>query len=667
MIREWKLNPASQGEAKAIEDKFESGKLAARVLAARGCTLTDAESIFGDSKAMEDPFALKDMDKAADRIRSALESGETIAVFGDYDVDGVTATALMYTYLSSAGGSEVIVRLPERKTEGYGLSKTAVQELCSAGTSLIITVDNGIAAYDEIELANSLGVDVVVCDHHIAPEKLPNAVAVVDPHRADCGSTFKELAGVGVALKLAAAVEGCEPEQIVDFFGYFAALGTVADVVPLVGENRYIVKAGIEQIKQDSNAGLTALLECASIPPERLTSRLIAFGLAPRLNAAGRIGSAADSLELLLNEENAQENASKINALNEERRRIETEIQQRIEAVISVDPEIVSRPIIVVGDSGFSGGVIGIVASRLTEQYGKPAIVYCDDGTLLKGSCRSVEGFSIYDALSFASDALLQFGGHAMAAGLSLEKKELGHFISLLCDYCALHPVPHSILHIDCVVAPDEITAQELHGLSRLEPFGRENEQPVFAVRGMEIIGISPIAGKYTQYTLSNRQSDPIRIADFRYTVKDCPYRVGDRVDAAFIAGINESFGREYVSLRAVELRAFGFLNSELQSMDIYNSLNISDKWNEKFAEIAPTREEVGRVYRVVCEPRYNSKDITPLILRCGLPAGKVSAALRILDDIGLVNMATLRVPSNPQKRSLADSPTFEFLTRGGN
>lgn len=665
-FREWKLNEQS-GAAKIIADGCGLGGLVSRVLAGRGYLSAQQVNnlLLGDAQ-MESPFAIKDMDRAVERIRKALADGEVIAIFGDYDVDGITASALMFSYLSSVCENEVIVRLPERKTEGYGLSKTAINELACRGVSLIVTVDNGISAFDEVDFANELGIDVVICDHHISRDRVPNAIAVVDPNRGDCKSRFKGLAGVGVALKLAAAVEDCSPEQMVDFFGYYAALGTVADVVPLVSENRFIVKSGLEQIRQEANAGITALLEAASISPDTVDARSIAFGIAPRLNAAGRIGSPKDSFDLLVDEDRSAELAELINNLNTERKQLELEVENQIAGIFTAEPEILNNPVIVVGDVGFSGGVIGIVASRLTERYGKPAIVYIDNGEILKGSCRSVENFNLYDALSYSSEYLERFGGHRMAAGLSLKKENLAAFCNKLAEYCAVNPVPHGITHIDCIVAPEELTVEQIESLSLLEPFGNQNEQPVFVMRGAVIEEILPLAERFTSYRVTYRNAS-YKVSDFSRRVKDCPYYVGEKIDIAFNASTNEFNGKKYLSLKAVDFRAYGFLNSQLDEVDLFNRMCLMPSWDKAFSGLLPSREDIAVVYRLLLKQRYNESDLSPIIVDSGLSAGKALTALRVLQDVDLISQKGLKPIKTAEKLKLESSKIYSYLLAGGN
>lgn len=666
-FHEWKLNEANEAAAGVLAAQCGIGLLTARVLASRG--YTDPALVRGlifCEAPMESPFDILDMNKAAARIRAAVSDGQRIGIFGDYDVDGVTATALLYSYLTSVAESEVIFRLPDRRREGYGLSRTAIDELAERSVQLIITVDNGITAIDEVDYANSLGIDVIVCDHHRGGAEVPRAVAVVDPNREGCPSKFKELAGVGVALKLCAAVEACPPEQILDYFGYLAALGTVADVMPLVSENRQIVQTGLEQLRQGANPGLSALLELASIKEDELTARSIAFGIAPRLNAAGRIESAGDSLMLLLDEENCEEYAQKIDGYNRTRRALEEEAEQRIQSLFLADPSLLAKPVIVVGDTGLAGGIIGIVASRLVDRYGKPAIVYTDDGTLLKGSCRSVDGFSIYDALAYAGDCLERFGGHTMAAGLSLRRGNLSAFVGKLTEYCRMHPVPHGVLEIDCAVQASDLTLEQVGRLSELEPFGRCNEQPVFALYGVLLSAIQALAEKYVAYQVKAGEQT-LRFADFSLSVADCPYREGDTVDIAFTAGINRSGGREFLSLRVVEMRAHDFKNSELATADIFERLDVDAPWQAENSAIAITRADVAAVYTALRAGRYNERDLSPLVVKCRLPAGKVLAACRTLKELGLVYAGSLRPKKTAAKRDLADSATFFYLNRGGN
>ena len=399
----------------------EAGLLAG-ILAARGITdPAEALTLLSGEEELTDPMLLTDMDKACARILDAIDREETIVVFGDYDVDGVTATALLYQHLKGMGAN-VKCMLPSREGDGYGLSKNAIQSIHDKGYQLIVTVDNGISALEEAEFAASLGVDLIVTDHHLPHDTLPKAVAVVDPRRADDTSPFKGLCGAGVAFKLCAALDGCPPEEMLDYCGDLAAVGTVADVMPLTGENRTLVKAGLHLLQHSDRPGLLALLDEVGLGGKPVTAENVSYAIAPRINAAGRMDSAVTALQLVLceDEERAAELAHKLNEINAARQETEGEIAKAAQAQLEAEPAILEDRVILIWGRDWHPGVIGIVASRLVEKTGRPVIVVSiDEHGEGKGSGRSVQGFNLHACIASCEDLLLRFGGHAMAAGLS--------------------------------------------------------------------------------------------------------------------------------------------------------------------------------------------------------------------------------------------------------
>ena len=402
--------------------------LLAGILAARGITdPTEALTLLAGEEELSDPMLLTDMDKACARILEAIDKEQTIVVYGDYDVDGVTATALLYQHLKGMGAS-VKCMLPSREGDGYGLSKNAIQSIHDKGCQLIVTVDNGISALEEAEFAASLGVDLIVTDHHLPHDALPKAVAVVDPRRADDHSPFKGLCGAGVAFKLCAALDGCPPEEMLDYCGDLAAVGTVADVMPLTGENRTLVKAGLKLLQQTDRPGISALLEEVGLEGKPITAENVSYAIAPRINAAGRMDNAVTALQLVLceDEERAAELAHKLNEINVARQETEQEIVKAAQEQLDAEPAILEDRVILIWGRDWHPGVIGIVASRLVEKTGRPVIVVSvDEHGEGKGSGRSVQGFNLHECIASCEDILLRFGGHAMAAGLSVREENL--------------------------------------------------------------------------------------------------------------------------------------------------------------------------------------------------------------------------------------------------
>lgn len=438
-MKSWSVAQLNKEAAQSLAKDFSLPPVAAMLLQIRGVEQPEEVMQFlGDDADFSDPFLMADMDKAVARIEKAIEGFEKICVYGDYDADGVTSTALLYSYLEGRG-ADVSYYIPSREAEGYGMNMAAVEKMREQGVQLIITVDNGISAADEIAYANTLGIDTVVTDHHKPPETLPDACALVDPHRADCESPCKELCGVGVAFKLVMALEDGDLDIDGLLFQYadLAALGTIGDVVPLTGENRIFVKCGLSLLRDSSREGICAMLEDAAITPSKLSAGKVAFTLVPRINACGRLALSQKSVQLLLtnDKELAQETAQELGRDNAERQQIERDILKTIEEELTRSPAIRRDRVIVVDGEGWHPGVIGIVAARIKELYGKPALVLSRDGDTAKGSGRSIKGFSLIDAVSACSEYLAYFGGHPMAAGLTMPSGQIGAFRAAINEY----------------------------------------------------------------------------------------------------------------------------------------------------------------------------------------------------------------------------------------
>ena len=467
--RAWQVNRPDEGRAEALARTLGISRLLARTMVGRGCTDAQQAKALLQSEPMSDPFLLKDMDKAVQRIHRAVESGEPIVIFGDYDVDGITATALLYEYLRNVGAQSVRCRLPSREDEGYGLNKAVLEKLAEKGYHFIITVDNGISAVEETEYAKQLGIELVITDHHLPAERLPDAVAVVDPQREDDESPFKGLSGAGVAFKLCAALEGCSPDEMLDYCGDLAAIGTVADVMPLVGENRTLVREGLVQLQETFRPGLAALAEAAGVADREITAETISFALAPRLNAAGRMNDAALALRLLLCEdpERAQQMAEELSEKNQERQTAEQEIMQQAQQQLTAHPERIQDKVILVWGEGYHPGVIGIVASRLVEIYARPVIVIGVQNGEGRGSGRSVPGFNLHAAISSCSDILVRYGGHALAAGLTVPQQNIEQLRKRINAWAAKeYPVlPSPPVQLDVPVRLSELNVQEVAGL----------------------------------------------------------------------------------------------------------------------------------------------------------------------------------------------------------
>lgn len=467
-------------------------KFVAAVLISRGLTSREDIERFTrrDGTSFHNPYLLKDMDKAVERIDEALDNGEKITVYGDYDADGITAAYILYTYLKTKTDN-VNYYIPDRIDEGYGLSNSAIDAL--GDTNLIITVDTGITACEQVEYAKTKGIDVIITDHHTPLEDIPDAVAVIDHKQPDCRYPYKELAGVGVALKLAYALSDCD-DSIIDKYCHIAAIGTVADLAELTGENRYIVQRGLDALRITKNVGLKALFNVANIEQKNISAATIGFTIGPMLNAAGRVASAYMSLDLLLSDtpSEAMDMAQRLCDENIKRKNEEKSIAEQAISVID-NSSLKNDGVIVVSGEGWHHGVIGIVASRVTERYYRPSVVVSTDGEIGKASCRSVEDFNLFEAISACSDELVKFGGHKMAAGLTIEEIRIDAFRHRINEYAKellTEDVLTPKLHIDCAIDMDEFTPENIEKLKIFEPYGVGNKTPVFCICGAVIRNI---------------------------------------------------------------------------------------------------------------------------------------------------------------------------------
>ncbi len=649
--------------------------LLAGVLAARGITdPTEALTLLAGEEELSDPMLLTDMDKACARILEAIDKEQTIVVYGDYDVDGVTATALLYQHLKGMGAS-VKCMLPSREGDGYGLSKNAIQSIHDKGCQLIVTVDNGISALEEAEFAASLGVDLIVTDHHLPHDALPKAVAVVDPRRADDHSPFKGLCGAGVAFKLCAALDGCPPEEMLDYCGDLAAVGTVADVMPLTGENRTLVKAGLKSLQQTDRPGISALLEEVGLEGKPITAENVSYAIAPRINAAGRMDNAVTALQLVLceDEERAEELAHKLNEINVARQETEQEIVKAAQEQLDAEPAILEDRVILIWGRDWHPGVIGIVASRLVEKTGRPVIVVSvDEHGEGKGSGRSVQGFNLHECIASCEDILLRFGGHAMAAGLSVREENLPELRRRLNEWaareCAVLFTPP--LECDLSIHLDRITVESVRRLEQLAPYGAENPTPVFVLEKAVIDGIFSVSeGKHCRLRLRQGNAS-IYAVWFGMPPEQLPYTMGDVVDAAVNLSVYESLRGAQLSGRILELHPAGFGNAAAEQTALVQALRRGTPLSaEQKARIAPERSDIITVYRELQARRWHAEDLQPLFAKLGEEnTGKILVAITALEQVGLIAVRERSgakfwelVPAEG-KKNLADAPILKCL-----
>ncbi|MGN1081414.1 MAG: single-stranded-DNA-specific exonuclease RecJ, partial [Acutalibacteraceae bacterium] len=623
------------------------------ILISRGFSeIEDIEEFFRGDGQLSDPFEMIDMDKAVGRITAALKKGEKIAVFGDYDADGVSSCALMYSYLSKKT-SNLIMMIPDRLNDGYGMNKSSVDILKSRGVNLIITVDNGISCIEEIDYANSIGIDVVVTDHHLPGEKLPDAVAVVDPQRKDCPSYFKGYAGVGVAFKLICALEGCACEDMFYEYAAFVAIGTIADVVPLLGENRTIVKAGIKEINNRNNpncTGIHALMEIANAKDKELTSGQISFMLTPRINAVGRMESPMPAYELLLekNYDKALKIAEYINSQNIKRQETEKQVVASADEIIIKQGKMNNRVIVVCGDN-WHHGVLGIVASKLLDKYSRPVVVLSADKDEVNGSARSFGDFHMHDALKYCASLLDNFGGHKQAAGLSLKKENIEEFEKKINEYALLsnaETVPE--LTVDCPLKTTGINISTAYAVSRLAPFGADNPLPVFGLFGVRIENITPIGndaknnGKHIKLSVS-KNGVCVNAVKFFTRTDEFPFEIGETVDLAVTLEMNKFMGKDCTSVIVKDIRLSESVNDLINEISEYENFlrgEIND--SEKAAAMIPHRDEAGAVYSFLKALAKRGRYITDFehiyeSLKETLNFSKIKISLDILNEIGII------------------------------
>jgi len=560
MKNNWKVYRSNPNLGETISKELGITPYFAQILINRGITKKEEaqDFLFGNLSACHDPFLMKDMDKAVFRIKQAIANKEKILIYGDYDVDGVTSTALLAIVLGYMG-AEYETFIPNRLVEGYGMNIRAVAKAREDNIKLIITVDCGINSVKEVDSANKHGIDVVITDHHeVKIGEIPKAYAIVDPHQKECKYPFKFLAGVGVAYKLAKALLQ-EDEDFVDKQLDLVALGTIADVVPVLGENRLLIKQGLRKLRKAERPGLKALMDIAGVDPEKITTRSIGFGLAPRINAMGRVGSANGALELLLSKDSLESKnlAQTLDDENKNRQSIEKNILKQAIERLRTESSIENDNVIVLGDDDWHPGVLGIVASRITEEFLKPAILVAFEGNKGKGSGRSVEGFNLFEAINSAGDFLIDFGGHKAACGIKIEKEKFDDF-KIELNKNALNyfqdkeeTVPD--LKIDLKIPFSHVGIKLIDEINMLMPYGSGNHEPVFCTSGIKVKTRPRDIGRNGVKFLGTCGSLTIEAITFRKNLIEIP-KQGDIVDLVYSPSINSWNGIDSIQLNIKDL-----------------------------------------------------------------------------------------------------------------
>ena len=647
ILRKWEVRPLDKERAAAFAQMYGVPFFLAMLMNIRG--LDDAahlQEFLGEGEPLSDPFLLKDMDKAAARITRAVDNMEKIAVYGDYDADGVTSTAMLYSYLETRG-ADVIFYIPQREGEGYGMNMGAVEYLKEQGVSLIVTVDNGISSVQEVARANELGIDVVVTDHHRPQEILPDAVAVVDAYRPDDTSPYKHFSGVGIAFKLLMALEdgAGDVEDLLEAYSDLAAVGTIGDIVPLTGENRTLIRAGLERLSQSDRPGVQALLENAGIAGKALTSTNVAFTLVPRINATGRMGAPERAVRLLISgyEEEAEVLSEEICADNEERRRVEAEIAEAAFADIEAKGYMKDRVVVVDGEN-WHHGVIGIVASRVTERCGKPCMIISRGETEAKGSGRSIEGFSLFEAICACGDLLIKFGGHPMAAGITLKPENIEAFRKRINQYAAEHfpQMPTQTVTLDCKLNPAALSVSMAQSLTQLEPFGNGNPQPVFGLFNMELSNVTPVGGGGHLRLTLEKNGAVITAMRFNTKPEELPYHIGDKIDLAVQLEAREFRGQPSLTVIVRDMK-FAAFNTEKNIA----SLASFEKWQrgevlsaEDKNRLYPDRACLAAIYRALRTVNGKETDQVRFVSQFGkdMTLGLFKTALLVFEERGLVH-----------------------------
>lgn len=670
--KKWIVKSGDKENATAIAEKLGVSPYAALIASTRGIrTVEEAKDFFGtDGRKSVDPMDFPDMYAAVKRIQKALDGFERIAVYGDYDADGVTSTVLLYSYLEMQG-ADVVYYVPNRHTEGYGLSYEAIDKLSMMGVKLIITVDNGISAVEEAKYINELEMELVVTDHHLPSDVLPQAAAVVDPHRADCNLEFKDYAGVGVAYKLICALEG-EENGITDSFLDLVTIGTVADVMPLVKENREFVRRGVKMIADSDRTGLQALIEAAGLSERKIGSTAVAFGICPRINASGRMDTADRAIRLLLSDDydEATQIAHEINDENTLRQQTEQEILAQAESRIRANPRWRYDNVLVVAGEGWHDGVVGIVASRLVEKYGKPTLVITVDGEDAKGSGRSIDGFNLYDALCACSDCLTHFGGHMLAAGVGLKTANIAAFRKAINDYTEKIEMPYPVQNIDFKLNPAYVNVEMLGAIEQLEPFGAGNPQPIFGLYNMTVSGVQTIGnGKHLRVILE-RNGVSLQAVKFRTAQADFPFQNGDVVDAAVQLEPNEYLGQLRVSVLLRNIKLHDMVEDDLLASIRDFSMLMRGKTDGFDASLlVPQRETTAKVYRYIRSVGRWNYDTETLCHRLDFWAedyGQVAVSVEAMLEMGILKRdgnGSLSAPKTSEKVNLQQAPVIKRLT----
>lgn len=669
-MKKWSVGKPDRNLISQLALKLGVSTLTAAALTAKGYSSPDSVMEQLNVEELSDPFLLKNMQEAADTINKAIDEEQKICVYGDYDCDGIMGAVMLYSYLYESG-ADVEYYIPER-SEGYGLNENAVKKLADEGIELIVTVDNGISAVNEAELIYQLGMKLVVTDHHQPGEILPRAEAVVDPHRNDCFSPFKYLCGAGVVLKLIAALDGGDYTMALEQFGDLAAVATVADIVNITGENRYIVSLGMQLIENTDRPALAALKEVSGLSNKKIDTTSIGFGLAPRINASGRFGSPRTAAELFLCEdyEEAAAAARELDRLNNQRKNTEDVIMNEIYGMIDSDPMIIRRRTVFLCGKNWHHGVIGIVAARLMEQFGKPVFIASESDGEIRGSARSFGEFSVFKALTYCSDSLEKFGGHPGAGGFTVKAGMIEEFSALLEKYALENHKIMPVLTVtaDAVVSPSELTVQNVSGLQLLEPYGSGNEKPLFFMENAVITEIIPLSqGAHSKLKLKYGYTQAEALV-FRTPPATLTVAKNDVCDLIVSLDTTYFRGKSEVSIIVRDIRPHTIEQSRFfAALFAFEAYLRNEQLPEKYyPSMYPVRDEIKKIYISIPDEGINAETLYLRLSRTGLNYCKFCVAVEALRQLSLVKVSsasgTVQRVKAEKKAELLSAPILASL-----
>ena len=643
-MKKWTVGKPDRNTVSALMLGCGVTSLTAAALAAKGYSSPESVMESLETDELSDPFLIKDMQIAADTINAAIDSGERICIYGDYDCDGIMSTVILYSYLLEAG-ADVTYYIPER-SEGYGLNMNAVDKINDDGVSLIVTVDNGISAIPESEHIYELGMKLVVTDHHQQGEQLPRAEAIVDPHRHDCFSPFKDMCGAGIALKLVAALNDGDYTMALEQFGDLAAIATVADIVSLKGENRFLVSYGLELISNSDRPALIALKEVSGLTDKTIDTRSVGFGIAPRINAAGRFGSPKAAAELFLCEDpdEALSAAQELDRLNNMRKKAENDIVSEIETMVENSPELVRGRVIFLCGKGWHHGVIGIVASRVVERFGKPCFIATEADGELRGSARAFGDFSVFGALTSASEVLEKFGGHPSAGGFTIKEGKAEEFRQLLEKYALENNriMPVAELRADSPVTAAELNVQNIEGLDVLEPFGTDNEKPLFFIESAQILDILPLSGGAHSKLCIKLGYTQAEALVFRRSPSELIVEKGGICDMIVSLGINEFRGNRTVSMIVSDIRPHLFEQSKyFAALSAFESFLRGEELPKNYyPSMNPSRNDVVKIYKAIPEQGVCTDTLYIKLNDASINYCKFCVSIEALRQLGLITVS---------------------------